>query len=232
MLWDVDGTLVSCGRAGRLALERAVRMVTGLEWVPFVRMSGKTDPQIVAEIMAMAGLDVGRIDALIPSVLEEAETALVSLVPQMEREGFVQPGVEKLLGLLGELGVRQTLVTGNTQNNAVVKVSTFGLGPFFDVPVGAYGTDHAQRDCLVPIALDRVQQLRAEVYPPERTWVIGDTPHDLSCARAAGVRCLLVGTGQDGLDSIRFLGADAVAPDLSDTGTVMDILLGRAEMTT
>ena len=229
MLWDIDGTLVSCGPAGRLALERAVQVVTGLEVVPAVRMSGKTDPQILAEIMTLAGLETEQIAGLMPSALDEAEAALSALVREMVREGFIQPGIRELLPQLHELGARQTLVTGNTHNNAVLKVSTFGLDSFLDVPVGAYGTDHAERDCLVPLALGRVEDLRAEVYPPERTWVIGDTPHDLACARAAGVKCMLVGTGRDGFDSVRHLAADAVLPDLSDTGAAVGVLLGVAE---
>ena len=230
MLWDIDGTLVSCGPAGRLALERAVQVVTGLEVVPVVRMSGKTDPQILAEIMSLAGLETEQIAGVMPAALNEAEAALSALVPEMVREGFVQPGIQELLQQLDGMGARQTLVTGNTQNNAVLKVSTFGLDSFFDVPVGAYGTDHAERNCLVPIALGRIEDLRDQVHLPERTWVIGDTVHDLACARAAGVKCMLVGTGRDGFDSVRHLPANAVVPDLSDTVAVLDVLLGLAEL--
>lgn len=231
MLWDVDGTLVSCGPAGRLALERAVQVVLGREVVPVVRMSGKTDPQILAEIMTLAGLETEQIAGLMPTALDEAEMALSALVPEMIRDGFIQPGIRELLPQLDESGARQTLVTGNTHNNAVLKVSTFGLDPFLDFPIGAYGTDNADRNCLVPIALGRVKDLRAEAYPPERTWVIGDTLHDLACARAAGVRCMLVGTGRDGFDSVRHLPADAVVPDLSDMGAALEVLLGASDVT-
>ena len=95
----------------------------------------------------------------------------------------------------------------------------------FNFAVGAYGTDHAERDRLVPISLRRVSDLRGETYPPEHVWVIGDTRHDLSCANVVGVRCLIVGTGRDGYESVCDLEADAVVEDLGDTDRILEILL-------
>jgi phosphoglycolate phosphatase-like HAD superfamily hydrolase len=120
--------------------------------------------------------------------------------------------------------VRQTLVTGNIAANAAVKVGAFDLQDNLDFEVGAYGSDNPDRDCLVPISLNRVSGLRGEVYPADRVWVIGDTPNDLKCARAAGVRCLLVGTGREGFVSIRDLGADAQLESLADTLSVFEAL--------
>jgi phosphoglycolate phosphatase-like HAD superfamily hydrolase len=226
ILWDVDGTLVSCGGAGREALETAARRAGGLDAVPHLPLGGKTDPQILDEMLLAAGVAPADLDALIPVALAEVERALGGWKERMGREGHVHPGVRRLLGELASRdGVRQTLLTGNVAVNAAVKVGAFGLDGFFDLPVGAYGDDHAQRDALVPIALGRVRELRGETYRPEQVWVIGDTARDLSCARAAGVRCLIVGTGRDGVDAVRGLEADAVLENLADTETVMRILL-------
>ena len=108
--------------------------------------------------------------------------------------------------------------------NAALKLAAFDLTGYFDVEVGAYGTDHADRNELVPIALERVEQLRGECYLPGEVWVIGDTPGDLACARAAGVRCLLVGTGQIPMSQLLSLDADAVLADLTNTDDVVQIL--------
>jgi phosphoglycolate phosphatase len=190
-----------------------------------VVMSGKTDPQIVTEILTAAGIPKEEIAGLLPQALSEAELTLAHSKESIKREGHVHPGVRELLAALARTGaVRQTLVTGNIGANAALKVGVFGLADHLDFEVGAYGSDNPDRDSLVPISLDRVSDLRGEVYPAERVWVIGDTPNDLQCARAAGVRCLLVGTGRRGFVSVRDLGADAQFETLADTASVVKAL--------
>jgi phosphoglycolate phosphatase-like HAD superfamily hydrolase len=124
--------------------------------------------------------------------------------------------------------VRQTVLTGNLVGNAIVKLAAFDLAHFFDVEVGAFGTDHADRRKLVPIALERVERLRGERYRPDEVWVIGDTPGDFACAHAAGVRCALVATGKIPRDELCALEADAVLDDLTDVGAVVGIVTGAS----
>jgi phosphoglycolate phosphatase len=208
-----------------LALETGAGRAAGLAEVPHVVMSGKTDPQIVTEILTAAGIAQEEIAHLLPLALSEAEFTLAHSVESIKREGHPHPGVREMLAGLAEAGsVRQTLVTGNIAANAALKVGAFGLKDHLDFEVGAYGSDNPDRDCLVPISLNRVSGLRGEVYPLERVWVIGDTANDLKCARAAGVRCLLVGTGQRGFVSVRDLGADAQLENLADIESVFKVL--------
>jgi phosphoglycolate phosphatase-like HAD superfamily hydrolase len=75
------------------------------------------------------------------------------------------------------------------------------------------------------MALERVRELRGETYAPNEVWVIGDTEHDLACARAAGVRCLLVGTNWDGVDDLTGLEPDHYVRDLSETDTILRLLI-------
>ncbi len=227
ILWDIDGTLVSTGPAGRLALELGVRRAAGLDEVPHVAMGGKTDPLIVRELLTLAGLAPVDVDRAVPVALEWAREALAAQTERLRVEGVVHPGVRELLDALsGVDGVRQSLLTGNIFPNALVKVRTFGLERHLDPEIGAYGTDHPDRDGLVPIALERAKGRRGETYRPEEVWVIGDTARDLSCARAGGVRCLIVGTGHDGFDAVRALEADAVVENLADTDLVLETLVG------
>jgi phosphoglycolate phosphatase len=227
VLWDIDGTLLSTGPVGRLALEVGACRAAGLEDVPQVLMGGKTDPQIVRELLTGAGLVPDDADRALPAALEEARRFLEAGTDRIRDEGRVHPGVRELLDALSAVdGVRQSLLTGNIAPNALVKVGAFGLDRHLDPEIGAYGTDHPERDGLVPIALSRARELREEAYVPGEVWVIGDTVRDLSCARAGGVNCLLVGTGHEGFDAVRTLEADAVVENLADTELVLKILLG------
>ncbi|MEY2431319.1 MAG: hypothetical protein QOC92_1044 [Acidimicrobiaceae bacterium] len=226
ILWDIDGTLIRSGKVGRRAVEAGAAMAASLVDVPTVEMSGKTDPQILREIFVAADIAEERIVELLPAAVQEVERALADAEAELRRDGWVLPGVIEILKSLDTVGgVRQSLLTGNLVANAALKVAAFDLLDYFDVELGAYGSDDADRRALVPMALERVQRLRGEYYDLDEVWVIGDTPNDLACAQAAGVRCLVVGTGAIGADAVLTLDADAVLPDLTDTETVMQILL-------
>lgn len=228
ILWDVDGTLIRTGGVGARAIEVGAAAAAELLDVPAVAMSGKTDPQILREIFTAAEIADERIAELLPRAVAEVERALAEAEEDLRHSGEVLPGVVEVLERLGaQPGVRQTLLTGNLAANAAVKLAAFGLTKFLDVEVGAYGTDDADRSALVPVALERVERLRGERYEPSEAWVVGDTPNDLACARAGGVRCLLVGTGATGFEVVRQLDADVVLPDLGDPEEVLGILLSE-----
>jgi len=225
ILWDIDGTLITSRGVGRRAMEDAAAAVAGLAELPTIEMSGKTDPQILREIFRAAELTDDHIDRILPDAIAAAEAALARIEADLRAHGSVLPGVQEVLERLDAAeGVRQTLLTGNLTANAAVKVGAFDLTHLFDAEIGAYGSDHADRLELVPIALERAQRFRGETYDPHEVWVIGDTPNDLACARAGGVRCLLVGTGgQEGLEA---LGPDAYLDDLGNVDRAITILTG------
>jgi len=226
LLWDIDGTLTFSGGVGSTALKAAAAAVAELAHVPDVDMGGKTDPQILREIFEAADVEHHRIDELLPAAIAACEANLLAAEAELRANGRLHVGVEAVLRRLDAIdGVRQTLLTGNLTPNAALKVSAFGIADVFDAEVGAYGTDHADRLELVPIALERVERFRGERYDASEVWVIGDTANDLACARVAGVRCLLVGTGR-GYDEVRHLGADHAVPDLADVDAIVDVLTG------
>ena len=215
LLWDIDGTLIHGGG-----------VVDGAPAdVPIVDMHGKTDPQILREIFEAAEVDASLLDAHVADAVRAAEANLLATEAELRAKGGTHPGVVEVLERLhGMSGIRQTLLTGNIVANAAIKLAAFELTGLFDFEVGAYGTDHEDRLELVPIALERVERLRGERYDPGDVWVIGDTAADLACARAGGVRCLLVGTGAPGWAGVRDLGADHALPDLSDVEHVVEVL--------
>ena len=226
LLWDVDGTLITGGGVGGRSIVEAVTTVAGRALArDAVLMHGKTDPQIIAELFRAAEVADDDAASLLPQAIAECERLLAAAEAELREKGAVMEGVVDVLAACAAvLGVRQTLVTGNLAANAAVKLAAFDLAGWFDPEAGAYGTDHADRDELVPIALERVERLRGERYDPDDVWVIGDTPGDLACARAAGVRCLLVATGAIPLDEL--VGADAAVPDLTATDEVVALLTG------
>jgi phosphoglycolate phosphatase len=225
VLWDVDGTLVDSGGIGAEVFDVAIERALGVRPPARVRMGGKTDPQIVREYLAM--LEIGEAEGSdhLPVILDHLATALAAVEHVIAERGRVLPGVEAVLGQLGDdPTVLQTVLTGNLAANAVVKLAAFGLQDRLDLEIGAYGSDDADRNRLVPVALDRAAAQRGQRFEQEEVWVVGDTPNDLACARAGGVRCLLVASGRPSYDELAALGPDALLADLTDTDAVVRLL--------
>lgn len=224
VLWDVDGTLLRAGDIGAAVFDDAIEAVLGRRPPERVRMSGKTDPLIVREYLVMMGVEetpelveavLGR---LVATLAEAAEAGVLG-------QGTACPGVTEVLdGLAAVDGVAQTLLTGNLYDNAVVKVSAYGLDKWLDFDIGAYGSDSDDRNRLVPVALHRLEQARGVRLAPSEVWVVGDTPRDLACARAAGARCLLVATGRYSYGELEGLGADAAVKSLADAEGIVNLL--------
>lgn len=228
ILWDIDGTLIHGGPVAAEAFGEAVAAVSGRDATHHgVSMGGKTDPQIALEIMERVGVPEGEAYRSLAAVLRELERLLEAGVGRLRSEGWVHPGVIEILERLDEReDVLQSVLTGNLAANAKVKLSAFGLDRFLDLEVAAYGSDHRDRDELLPISLRRVHERHGVSLQPQQACVIGDTARDLACARAGGARCLLVATGRVPFEEMLELGADAVLPDLSNVQHVVELLLG------
>lgn len=221
VLFDIDGTLVRAGPIGAAVFDSALEAVLGRPPEVSVRMSGKTDPQIAREYLDLMNADPDHL----PGVLSRLEKELASAADQLAEDGTALPGAAELLSLLaGDDRVISSVLTGNIAPNAVVKLSAFGLDPHLDLEVGAYGSDHADRRVLVPVALRRVAQRRGAELASGEVWVVGDTPRDLECAQAAGAHCVLVATGRYTVDELEDLGADAVLHGFEPVGETLALL--------
>jgi phosphoglycolate phosphatase len=222
LLFDIDGTLVRAGPIGAAVFNRAIEAVLGEVPSERVRMSGKTDPQIVREYLALVESDD---PAHLPAVLAHLERELAGAAAQIAADGETCPGVpELLLTLAADERLHLSVLTGNIAPNAVVKLAAFGLEKWLDLESGAYGSDSEDRRDLVPVALGRLASLRGVHLTADDTWVIGDTPRDYQCAEAGGAHCLLVATGGYAFDELAVLGADAALPDLTNTKAVVGLL--------
>ncbi len=209
-LFDIDGTLVDTGGAGMAALNQATREIFGHDGPP-LDLAGSTDLGIIAGIHRHFEIEHTRerFDAYL-------EIYLHRLHWNLAHGGFpgrVHDGVTELLAELGEQPEATVgLLTGNAAGGAAAKMLHFGLAEHF--PFGAYGCDHADRNRLGPIALERASAHAGKSFSPNETWVIGDTPKDIACAHAIGARCLAVATGSFSAAQLTAHGADQVVESL------------------
>jgi phosphoglycolate phosphatase-like HAD superfamily hydrolase len=212
VLWDVDGTLVRTAGHGRFAFEEAFRAVVGREPDP-VDYAGRTDRQIVDIMLGGRPGDA-------PRILDELAGALELRKEAIAAEGYAYPGVPEVLEALHHRDdVINSLLTGNIQANAVVKVSAFGLEQWLDFEVGAYGSDpHEERSDLVAVARERAA---AKYGEPTGAVLVGDTPLDVRAAKEAGARAVAVATGFAAPEALRASDPDAYLDDLSDTGAAV-----------
>ncbi len=212
------------GDVGAHVFDVAIERTLGVRPPTRPHMSGKTDPQIVREYLTMLELADADAERHLPTVLGHLARELAAAEHRIAAEGSTPPGIPDVLVGLAARGVHQSVLTGNISPNAVVKLAAFGLERHVDLEIGAFGSDHADRRELVPVALRRAAALRGLDVDRARVWVVGDAPNDLACARAGGVRCLLVATGRSTYDELAALGPDAVRHDLGDVSAVCDLL--------
>jgi phosphoglycolate phosphatase-like HAD superfamily hydrolase len=226
LLFDIDGTLLlRAAEAHAAALYEALRVVHGVA-EPVregTEAAGRTDADIARTLLVHAGVSAERIDARADDVRIAACEAYARLVPD-DLSAHVAPGIP---ALLERLAAREdtvlALVTGNYEAIARMKLRAAGIGRFFARGQGGFGSDHEDRAMLPAIARRRAGSAAVgggdEPWPRARTAVIGDTPRDIACARADGVRVAAIATGPFGPDELR--GADAVARDAGELGAVL-----------
>jgi phosphoglycolate phosphatase len=219
VLWDIDGTLVRSGGVAARAFLDAVAEVTGVQPTPTWRdYGGRLDVEIADMLLAAVGAATTRI----AEVLEALQRLVGERLGELRAQTSTYPGVDVLVAKLAEAGVRQTVVTGNIAAIARHKLEAGGLIPPIELDFGGYGDSAPNRAAVAQVALDR---LSAAGWRPDLrgVWVVGDTPRDLACARAVGVRCALVATGRTTVEQLSGLGADIVLPDLSDPRPLLDL---------
>ncbi len=223
-LFDVDGTLVSARGAGRRAMGLALEAVYGVTGpIRGYDFRGKTDPQIVLDLMGAAGLSAARVQEGLSRFYDRYVEVLRAEIGRM-RGVELLPGVAELVRRLSrEPGTVVGLLTGNIEAGARIKLEPTGLLPYFRV--GAYGSDHSERAELPAIAVRRARTLAGAAIRADRVVVIGDTPLDIACARAYGARAISVATGGHGLEELAAYHPDFLFADLADVGAVLAALL-------
>ncbi len=211
LLFDIDGTLLRSGGAGQAAMEAALRKEF-LPELPAVDIptAGRTDRAICTDLFEQFGLSP------LPDLWDRFQTAYYRELPHQlaQRDGMVLPGVKELLNRVSERSdVLVGLLTGNFREGARLKLSHHDLHHHFCL--GGYGDHHLNRDDVAREAWAAVRE-RLPTADIERTWVIGDTPSDIRCARAIGAKVLAVATGMFDSTELSSHVPDVLREDISD----------------
>lgn len=222
VLWDIDNTLLYTGGAGSLGMARAFLELYGIpDAFSRVEFSGRSDRAILADAMRVhriatdaRGADIGRFCG---SYLPHLDAALREV-----RGGRLMPGVAAALTALGRRSdVIQGLGTGNFRRAGELKLRHFGIADHFPGMVGGFGEDSHDRHEVIRTGISRLAAGRKT-----RVVIVGDTPHDVSAARANGAVAIGVATGRDSAADLRACGADHALDDLSDVERVVSLICG------
>ena len=197
LFWDIDGTLLTTAKGGMFAWDDAVKEITGREFaLQSMRIPGMTDYQIAARTFEMLGLE--RTEELTHQLVRRYEELLPTSLPR--RTGHVLKNVREVLEQLrARPDVQSYLLTGNTRGGAKAKLTHYGLLDFFSE--GAFAEDTRERATIAERAMAMAR--RAGPVSEHEVFVIGDTPHDIECANAIGVRTIAVATGGYSVEELR-----------------------------
>ena len=216
LLWDIDGTLLlKASKEHAQAIHAAIKRVYHVA-IPDgqVEAAGRTDIAIARSILTLASVSAERVDQRLLAFRAAAVEEYARRAPR-DLSDHLAPHVPEVLDELGQrAGVRHSLVTGNLEPIARMKLRAAGIGGHFPKGQGGFGSDAEDRSELPDIA-----RARAGNHPADDTVVIGDTPRDIACARAAGVRVIAVTTGPFDAHALRH--ADAVCRDVREVAAAL-----------
>jgi len=219
ILFDIDGTLIDSGGAGTRSLNLAFeKMFSIRNAFNGISMAGKTDTQIMKEGLLKHGISTdGNLGAIIKSYLKHLQKEINN-----DRK-HVKPGINEILEKLSLIrDAALGLLTGNLESGARIKLEPFKLNRYF--PAGAFGSDDEDRNNLLPVAINRFEELFQKKIDIDECVIVGDTPRDVECAHIYGAMCIGVATGPYSFESLVEAGADYVVEDLSDHHTLLQFL--------
>jgi phosphoglycolate phosphatase len=224
VLFDIDGTLLSAGLVFRQVLAEVLIETFGTAGpMESYAFAGRTDPEIVRDLMSGAGVDAAVIDANMRTVLDRFAIKLVSTL----RSDMVRPkpGIPALVeGLAARKDVTLALLTGNLEPCARAKLAPLGLNAYF--PFGAFGSDHEQRSELPAIAVERAYRATGQRFAGKSVIIVGDTIFDVRCGRGLGVRSVAVAASATPRAALAAEQPDALLDSFSDVEAAITAILG------
>ena len=221
LLFDIDGTLITSGGAGEHALRLGIRDRFGIdEDMRGIEIAGRTDSGIARQFFAKHAL---------PATPENTASffdGYLAHLPRLlsEKNGRLLPGIVPLLDALKTRDdMVLALLTGNLARGAELKLTHYGVWDYFEF--GAYADDHHDRNELGHFARTRAQERHGIEFPPERIYVLGDTPHDITCARTIGAKAVAIATGQYTHAQLAAHAPDFLFEDLGNVDAVIAALM-------
>jgi phosphoglycolate phosphatase len=225
VLFDIDGTLLNSGGMGRASMQRALGLIFGSPGNPSYRYDGKTDKQIVRDVMRLEGHTDEHIDSRMEKLIE---LYLEGLRTGSKSGQFNVRPLEGVTELLDALEAREDVVlgllTGNVEPGARIKLAAAGLDPD-RFRINAFGSDHEHRPQLPAIAQKRASEKLGLDIAGDRVVVIGDTPADIDCGRSLGAKAIGVASGHYTVEQLKAHNPYAVFPSLKNTQQVLQTIL-------
>ncbi len=222
LLFDIDGTLLNTGGAGKRSMVQAFEEVYGVpDGFHGIHMSGKTDPMILQEALSQAGLPLG--EELAELFKQRYFELMGKEIEKPNPNKRLMPGIPELIEHLSEEpNVVLGLLTGNWKRGAALKLCHFGLYHYFKL--GAFGDDSIEREKLLPFARGRFERYYNDPILSENIIVIGDTPRDIQSTKPHGARTVGVATGTYSLNQLQAEQPDFLFEDFSDWASFMEIV--------
>lgn len=223
VLWDIDRTLLYVGDIDRQVYREAFAEIVGrpAERLP-ARGTGVTMPLAVRGLLLDNGVPESDVPALLPRIIRLLPELLSRHIPDIRRDGQLMPGaLTALRAVRKSPELLPTVVTGNLQPNAKVKLRAFDLHRYVETGIGGYASDDSHRPALVAVAQKRARARHGNPYDRQNTVIIGDSLEDIRTGVEGGARVIAVASGTTPAERLGAEGADAVLPDLTDT----DLLL-------
>jgi phosphoglycolate phosphatase-like HAD superfamily hydrolase len=220
LLWDIDGTLVTTGKAGEQALVLAMERMFGLKTdLHDIDYRGRTDTWIALQLFQKCGLDTTD-----TALHDFKETYLDCLKEQLPlNQGHVFPGILDILATAAQRpDCTNALLTGNLERGAELKLSHYQVWHYFEF--GAFADDSHIRNELGPVALRRALEKLGHAFAPEDVFIIGDTPHDIDCGKVIGARTIAVATGGYSEEELRSHEPTAVFTDFAHPDRFFELL--------
>lgn len=227
VLWDIDRTLLYVGEVDRTVYREVFEEVVGRPAVRFpARGTGVTMPRAVRGLLLDNGVSEAEVQRLLPRMLELVPERLAAHEADILRDGVLLPGAMVAAAAVADDDrLVPTVVTGNLEANARLKLRAFGLDAYIDPDLGGYASDDEHRPALVAVAQKRAAARHGGRFTRDNTVIVGDSLEDVRTGVEGGARVVGVAAGRTSASALREAGADIVLPDLTDVNRLMKAIV-------
>jgi phosphoglycolate phosphatase len=224
---------VDAARVMRGAYAEAFGVVAGRPLIQLPQMAGRSESEVFFDALALNGVDTrtdGATERLLDPFSAELAAVLAARRDDLVSQGRLLPGAAEALAAVAKLeGVTQTLLTGNSKPNAMLKLRAFGLDGYVDFDIGGYGSEAYPRGTLLRVARQRAADKHGVPLGELATVYVADSPRDVDAARVGGAASLAVASGRASAAELREASPDAVLPDLTDTAGLVNLIARLTE---
>jgi phosphoglycolate phosphatase len=227
VLWNIDLTLVDVARVTRAAYAEAFAKVAGRPLVQLPQLVGRTEPEVFFDALALNDADMSEAsEQLLEPFSAELAKSMQARRDELTTQGQLMPGAADALKAAQSVpGSLQSVLTGTSKANALLKLTAFSLEDYLDLEVGGYGDEVYPTGTLLSVVRDRASQKYGTVFGEANTVYIGDSPRDVASAKTGGARSIAVASGRSTVTELRDAGPDAVLPDLTDSTALLRLLM-------